>query len=364
MKTTSARPTTAHIAASLTQMPPVIGRIFAVGLVLATLLGVPAEGVCAEVPPGPRLAFLRWNLGAPPAVEVDTAAPDGSAVQLLAGGGLSSVPLPDLNAGISWSPDGASLAFVNGLAPERATYQPGSVYIVPAGGGTAIEVPGSEGATNPVFAPDGRSLAVERTRTRPARRGSRQRGGPQMTFEFSVWLLGLEGGFIRRLTRWRPRATVPASFSPGGRTLAITRLDRRGRKDAVAISLHGGRTRLIAADAANPVYSPNGKQLAVVRPGFLTTDIYVGKSDGSHLRRISDGEAEHWPTWDPSGRRLAFVRYDGKVFPQSLLGIGDTLVEINADGSCERKISSAGSVAVIAPAWQPGPSREAGRIAC
>ncbi len=337
-----------------------IGRIFAVVLLLAALSGVAAESACAEVPPGPRLAFLRWNLSAPPGVEVDTAAPDGSAAQLLAGGGLSAVPLPDINGGISWSPDGASLAFVSGLAPELATYQPGSVYIVPAGGGTAIEVPGSEGATNPVFAPDGRSLAVERTRSRP----SRQRGGAPVAFEFSVWLLGLEGGFTRRLTRWRSRARVPASFSPDGRTLAITRLDGRGRKDAVAISLDGGRSRLIAAHAANPVYSPNGKRLAVVRPGFLTTDIYVGKSDGTHLRRISEGEAEHWPSWDPSGRRLAFVRYDGKVFPQSLLGIGDTLVEINADGSCERKISSAESVAVTAPAWQSGPGREAGRIAC
>lgn len=185
-----------------------------------------------------------------------------------------------------------------------------------------------------------------------------------MAFEFSVWLLGLEGGFIRRLTQWRPRARVPASFSPDGRTLAITRLDRHGRKDAVAIPLDGGRSRLIAANAANPVYSPNGKRLAVVRPGFLTTDIYVGKSNGTDLRRISDGEAEHWPTWDPSGQRLAFVRYDGKVFPQSLLGIGDSLVEINADGSCERKIGSADSVAVNAPAWQPGPGREAGRIPC
>ena len=70
------------------------------------------------------------------------------------------------------------------------------------------------------------------------------------------------------------------------------------------------------------------------------------------------------PTWDPSSRRLAFVRYDGKVYPQSLFGVGDTLVEINADGSCETKIGSAESVAVIAPAWQPGPGRGAGPILC
>jgi dipeptidyl aminopeptidase/acylaminoacyl peptidase len=334
-------------------------RVAAVGLVVAALLVAGAPATRAEVPPGPRLAYLRWGLVAGEPLEVDSAAPDGSAVQLLAGGPSNPVPLPNVYGGISWSPSGSSLAFVSGVAPG-SEYEPGFVYIVPAAGGVADQVPGSEGATDPVFAPDGRSLAVERSR----RAMHRRRGGRGAEYERSVWLLGLEGGFIRRLTRWQSRPIVPASFSPDGEVVAITRVARNGRRDAVAISLDGSGSHLIATNAANPVYSPSGSRLAVVRPSGLSTDIFVGRSDGSHLKRISDGEAEHWPAWDPSGRRLAFVSYDGPVFPQSLLGIGGTLVEINADGSCETKIRSSPAVAFLAPAWQPGAGRGAGRISC
>jgi Tol biopolymer transport system component len=108
---------------------------------------------------------------------------------------------------------------------------------------------------------------------------------------------------------------VPASFTPDGKAVAITRVAGGGRKDAVAIGLDGSGSRLIAANAANPVYSPNGTKVALVRETFLSTDIFVGRSDGSHLRQISKKESELWPAWDPSGQRLAFVRYDGKVFP-------------------------------------------------
>jgi dipeptidyl aminopeptidase/acylaminoacyl peptidase len=164
-----------------------IARITTAGLVLAVLIGIGAGAAHAEVPPGPRLAYLRWDLySGPEQVQLDSAAADGSAGELLAGGATSVVPLPDPYGGISWSPDGASLAFVSGGAPESTTYQPGSIYIVPAGGGLATEVAGSEGASNPVFAPDGRSLAVERTGTRTSPGDPRHHGSGGEVFEFSV----------------------------------------------------------------------------------------------------------------------------------------------------------------------------------
>lgn len=40
------------------------------------------------------------------------------------------------------------------------------------------------------------------------------------------------------------------------------------------------------------------------------------------------------------------------------------LMEINADGSCQTKVISMAGTYLLAPAWQPGPGREAGRIEC
>jgi hypothetical protein len=46
------------------------------------------------------------------------------------------------------------------------------------------------------------------------------------------------------------------------------------------------------------------------------------------------------------------------------LGLGDAVMEINADGSCATKVLFAPKNAFLSPVWQPGPGREAGPIAC
>jgi len=40
------------------------------------------------------------------------------------------------------------------------------------------------------------------------------------------------------------------------------------------------------------------------------------------------------------------------------------ILEIDADGSCNRRLLFARGVVFRAAAWQPGPGREAGRIEC
>jgi len=43
---------------------------------------------------------------------------------------------------------------------------------------------------------------------------------------------------------------------------------------------------------------------------------------------------------------------------------GDSIMEINADGSCRTKVLSVPKVTLFGATWQPGPGREAGPIAC
>ena len=50
--------------------------------------------------------------------------------------------------------------------------------------------------------------------------------------------------------------------------------------------------------------------------------------------------------------------------PAGLFGFGDTIVQINADGSCRAEVLSSPRAAYFGAAWQPGPGREAGPIGC
>jgi Tol biopolymer transport system component len=84
------------------------------------------------------------------------------------------------------------------------------------------------------------------------------------------------------------------------------------------------------------------------------------------LTQIASGGARPVgkPSWDPSGQRLSFVRYAKLGSESALFGFGDTVMEVNPDGSCPTAVLHTPGVAYLAPAWQPGTGREAGPIAC
>jgi Tol biopolymer transport system component len=134
----------------------------------------------------------------------------------------------------------------------------------------------------------------------------------------------------------------------------------------VALRLDSGAAAVISHDAAEPVYSPDGSRIALVgMKSPVDRDIYVTNTDGTALTQMTDSRPiEQTPSWDPSGQRLAFLRLSGAETLAAFSGIGDALLQINADGSCPTKIASAPGVAYLSPTWQPGPGREAGPIAC
>ncbi|GAA1214521.1 hypothetical protein GCM10009665_00320 [Kitasatospora nipponensis] len=61
----------------------------------------------------------------------------------------------------------------------------------------------------------------------------------------------------------------------------------------------------------HPVLSPDGRQIAFAaatdRPDPALHDIWVVGTDGTGLRRVTDGQGDNtWPTWSPTGTELAF----------------------------------------------------------
>ena len=82
-----------------------------------------------------------------------------------------------------------------------------------------------------------------------------------------------------------------------------------------AIDADGTNVRTILAGAWQPVWSPDGTQIAFSDFPNGVTQVFVMNADGSDVRQLTHlpHGAEH-PAWSPDGTRLAYVAYDANVF--------------------------------------------------
>jgi len=287
-------------------------------------------------------------------------------------------PFVNFLSTVSWSPDGAAIAFSGYRRTRQVDNDPEPIYelfTVGADGRGLKPIAGTEDAIAPVFSPDGRTLAF----TRQIYRDSKTRVGGRVWRDgfdgTSVWTVDLPTGRQRQLTPWRDGVNFAASsFSPDGATLLATHEDERllSQAEPVALAVDGSGSRRLFEDGSLPVYSPDGTEIAMIRrvveygrEGGESSDLYVIRADGTGLRRLTrtPGLYELYPAWDPSGERLAYARL---AFgdEREAFGLGGALMQVNADGSCATKVSSSPRAAIFALAWQPGPGRGAGRIAC
>jgi Tol biopolymer transport system component len=373
-------------------MPRVVGcRIFCIliGLAFAGLAVAPAG---ATAPSGPRLAFVEWVWKKPMHTALSSVGPNGKVRRDLIRGAVEPVPF----GGGSWSPDGSMLAFAGspslprGASEDADVKQPKSrIYVVAGEGGVPHFIPGTVGASNPVMSPDGTRIAFSRSREHFHFNSKNPIGSLIHSYHgTSAWIVGLDGSGRHRLTRWRNGLEVsPSSFSPDGRVLALTRYRAPRSPQAIALDLASRATRVLANEAVEPVYSPDGSKLAFVSyrdhigsevdndgdGPRAKSELYTMNATGSDLRRITHTVdwQEEAPSWDPSGQRLAFTRTTGpEIFS---FGLTNVIVEANANGSCPRivygrkrgdHLGSGEGPGIYAPAWQPGPGREAAPIAC
>jgi len=59
--------------------------------------------------------------------------------------------------------------------------------------------------------------------------------------------------------------------------------------------------------AVEPAWSPNGRLIAFASRRDGRSHIYVMRADGTHIRRVTDGESDDdGPAWAPDRRRIAF----------------------------------------------------------
>lgn len=361
-----------------------------VALALA-LLAMPAAAAADG-----QLGFLRAGRSG---VELATREPASGHVAPLFQAQRGGI-VPFFLSPLSWSGDGRLLLFVGGSSASeigKGRESNLSLYALPAEGGAPTLVPGSAGTEFAVGLPDGKSVAVLRVRGSDSETVAGGRGGHMHVVQrsrsrSSLWIIRLDGGSPRQVTPWQANVTdLPVSAWPDGHTLDVSRIVRhpqarkppRTHDQAMAIDLSTGRARPVGKGIASIAYSPDGGRAAIVKAvrfphphvrktghGTTTvsgqTDIYVEDLASGARTPISVGPAQDFsPSWDPSGERLSFVRY-GDILgrEEALFGFGDTVFEVNADGTCLTPVLHEAETAYVGVSWRPGAEHAAGPLVC
>ncbi len=350
-----------------------IRRLAGVALVACAFFALGTAGAAAEIPAGPRLTFVKTRRSA----DLVSSDPSGQDQRVIAPG-TSSFTASAFDP-LAWSPDGSHVVF-GGVTPAKHGAVE-NLYLAAADGSELVQLPHTAEALYPTYSPDGRTIAFARLRQRDTYR--RHRGKVTRFTGAATFELDVESGTVHQISPWRNRLFVyPTDFSPDGQTLLLTwersTHRRRFRDQVVAMALDGSERTVVADSAGDATYSPDGSRLALIALGRLhtlhrdtgrityrETELAVANADGSGLTILTHTRAlASAPGWDPSGQRLVYTQFPVPRGESTFLGVGDSIMEINPDGSCRTKVLSEPGVILFGATWQPGPGREAGPISC
>jgi len=327
-------------------------------------------------PDGLRIAFLRQaEQGTEVLVVPAAGGEERRLVQSSARCDAQLLPMTRMWCGISWSPDGKSLTFVD----RESTDVGYSIYSFD------LETRERRKLTRPpagwwgdgasVFSPDGRSLAFLRMRypypgdiyvlslseggmpngepRRITRDASNNYGFDWMPdsrrLVFSsirgglpgLWRISTNGGEPERLPVGSEDAVGPSlarkvarlAFTRGRENFNIWRLDGPGAGSAAASA--GAPACFIASGglSRSPAFSPDGRRIAFASDRSGDLEVWVCDCDGSNQRRLT------WlrrraitPRWSQDGRRIAFgsLDLDGQFH----------LYQVSSEGGTPRRLTN------------------------
>jgi dipeptidyl aminopeptidase/acylaminoacyl peptidase len=213
------------------------------------------------------------------------------------------------DAGGRWSPDGSRIAFVS----DRLGQDVHGLFVMPADGGEAREVTRSRTPIDGLaWSPDGRSLAytappepeaidatppksppVRVTRRIDYKQDNRENGGYVGDARAQVWLVEVEGGERRMLTRGASDHHFP-QWSPDGRHLAVAVPNRNGMHSQLGlVDAESGDIELIRPELGVVgcwSWSPSGDRVFLAAEPERTwqLDLFVYDVADRRLRRLTD----------------------------------------------------------------------------
>jgi Tol biopolymer transport system component/DNA-binding winged helix-turn-helix (wHTH) protein len=273
---------------------------------------------------------------------------------------------------LSWSPDGKLLAYSDRTDPS----EPASVFLLSL---DSLEVrrltspQGSVGDYNPVFSPDGRTLAFNRDSqgmtsiyTAPVSGGEEQRlitgvqygwglawtpDGHDIVFAKAGWLA--DAGWLWKMPRGGGKPERLQFGQEGvepsiqGNRLAYARqtaninIWRRELNSSVSA---GPSDRFIYSTRmeSGPQFSPDGSKIAFESTRSGAYEIWMCRSDGTGVVQLTHfNSSTGTPRWSPDGQQIVF---DSRVSDNA-----DIFV-VDSRGGSPRKLTSEPSSEVV-PSW-------------
>ncbi|MBA3628289.1 MAG: PD40 domain-containing protein [Actinobacteria bacterium] len=203
----------------------------------------------------------------------------------------------------AWSPTGNRIAFQRELCSVGSNNLQ-AIYVMRADGTHARRVTHKSttcAGRHPLadlaaqWAPGGKRLALERVNYKREKH--------------AVFTIRLDGTGLKRITPWRIDASRP-DWSPDGRWIAVASQEQSDTRGNIVLVRPDGSARQRITHSPGEAkwysssFSPNGKKItAALSPGVGeagNADVYVMGTDGSRRRNVtSSGPWEGTPDWGP-----------------------------------------------------------------
>lgn len=128
------------------------------------------------------------------------------------------------------------------------------------------------------------------------------------------------------------------AWSPDCKSLVISMQDSSSQGSLYKVNSLGTTvTPLLKAKGeyneeifSDPIYSPNGRQIAFHKFGSSIGDneeIWIMNADGSNPEKLTSGNIDNSPAWSPDGQYIAFCRLiDSKFNKMFIIGLNDRLI--------------------------------------
>lgn len=213
--------------------------------------------------------------------------------------------------------------------------------------------PGS-GPSNPVWSPDGRTLAY----TRPKGPLHSPTVGPVTAGPDRIVMLNIRTWKRRIITAGNHGASAPL-FSPDGKWILYTEgSGNYGRLDIAPV--HGGPARQIASklQLVSPAWSPDGRNIAFT--GYTKSNgqpyLFVLNLKTRRLRRLAGSMQLLTPAWSPDSKEIAFATWFTAFAPTPSQGYGAVEI-ITPQGTGARVLARVPNSLTVDLSWSPNGSQ-------